>query len=73
LAANAIVGFLFHSYLGGIPWELLFFTAPAVIIGARTFVLVVKSFNNHTIIKVIFAIIALIDGLVMAIHSLTKL
>ena len=33
LAIDSIAGFIFHSHLGGIPWEYLIFTAPGVIFG----------------------------------------
>ena len=67
LAFNAVLGFIFHVILGGIPWELLIFTAPAVMIGSRTFVLVGKTINP-IILKLIFSIIAIIDGVVMLLH-----
>ena len=35
LAVSSIVGFIFHTDLGGIPWELLIFTVPGVILGGR--------------------------------------
>jgi len=67
LALNAILGFAFHSLLGGIPWELLIFTAPAVVMGARTFVLLAKKIDT-IILKLIFSVIAIIDGMVMLLH-----
>jgi len=33
LAASSIAGFVFHIILGGIPWDLLIFTVPGVILG----------------------------------------
>ena len=33
LAVDSIAGLIFHSDLGGIPWELLVFTAPGVMLG----------------------------------------
>jgi len=33
LAVSSIAGFLFHTILGGIPWYLLAFTVPGVILG----------------------------------------
>jgi uncharacterized membrane protein YfcA len=33
LALNSIAGLLFHSHIGGIPWEYLIFTVPGVLVG----------------------------------------
>jgi uncharacterized membrane protein YfcA len=35
LAVSSLAGFLFHIILGGIPWYLLAFTVPGVILGGR--------------------------------------
>lgn len=35
LAASSVLGLLFHAWAGGIPWEMLLFTAPGAAIGGR--------------------------------------
>ena len=77
LGVTSIAGFIFHSDLGGIPWELLMFTVPGVILGGRYGVRVAKYFestksepNSDKIfkkapLKFIFAMVILIDCIVI--------
>lgn len=62
LSYNAILGFLFHLFLGNIPFHILIFTVPGVIMGSRTFVLFANRELTRTTLTWIFIMIAIIDG-----------
>jgi len=82
LAVSSIAGFLFHINSGGIPWDLLLFTVPGVILGARYGVKAAKrlearfqgSQNELAVkkspLKLIFAIVIFIDCLVILLSDL---
>lgn len=81
LAIDSILGFAFHSQVGGIVYEYLIFTAPGVMLGgffgARLGRMVEEAMHvrrqersdtvltNHSPLKWLFAIVILIDGLAM--------
>ncbi|NQY74638.1 MAG: sulfite exporter TauE/SafE family protein, partial [Candidatus Margulisbacteria bacterium] len=80
LALNSIVGFLFHSHLGGIGWEFLAFTAPGVLlggfIGARSGRYIERRFSErgsenqgHSRLKLFFSIVILVDGVSILLYS----
>lgn len=82
LAVSSIAGLMFHLHLGGIPWELLAFTVPGVILGgrygakmAKQIEAEVKQSANRNIIKksplkLIFAVVILLDCIVILISEL---
>ena len=82
LAVSSIAGLMFHLYLGGIPWELLAFTVPGVILGGRYGAKMakhieseVKQAASHNMIKksplkLIFAFVILIDCIVIFLSEL---
>lgn len=82
LAVSSIVGLMFHLHLGGIPLELLAFTVPGVILGGRYGAKMakhieaeVKQSASRNIIKksplkLIFAIVILLDCIVILISEL---
>ena len=77
LAVSSIAGFIFHTDLGGIPWDLLLFTVPGVILGGRYGVKVAKYLESSVSqsssdqllkkspLKLIFAVVILIDCIVI--------
>ena len=77
LAVSSIAGFVFHADLGGIPWELLIFTVPGVILGGRYGVKIAKYLEssvsqsnsekrfNQSPLKTIFAVVILVDCMVI--------
>ena len=77
LAVSSIAGFVFHADLGGIPWELLIFTVPGVILGGRYGVKMAKYLEStfsqsssdqlfkKSPLKFIFAMVILIDCIVI--------
>ena len=77
LAVSSIAGFVFHADLGGIPWELLIFTVPGVILGGRYGVKMAKYLESTSSqqssdqlckkspLKFIFAMVILIDCIVI--------
>ena len=77
LAVSSIAGFIFHADLGGIPWELLIFTVPGVILGGRYGVKMAKYLEStfsqsssdqlfkKSPLKFIFAMVILIDCIVI--------
>jgi uncharacterized membrane protein YfcA len=77
LAVSSIAGFIFHADLGGIPWELLMFTVPGVILGGRYGVIAAKYLEStlgqsssdqlfkKSPLKFIFAMVILIDCMVI--------
>ena len=77
LAVSSIAGFLFHADLGGIPWELLMFTVPGVILGGRYGVKMAKYLEStfsqsssdqlfkKSPLKFIFAMVILVDCMVI--------
>lgn len=82
LAVSSIAGFIFHANLGGIPWDLLLFTVPGVILGGRYGVKVAK-YLEFTIkqsssdqllkkspLKLMFALVILIDCIVILLSEL---
>lgn len=82
LAVSSIAGLIFHLHLGGIPWELLAFTVPGVILGGRYGAKMakhieaeVKQSANRNIIKksplkLIFAVVILLDCIVILLSEL---
>ena len=82
LAVSSIAGLMFHLHLGGIPWELLAFTVPGVILGGRYGVKIAKhielevkqSASRNMIkkspLKLIFAFVILIDCIVIFLSEL---
>lgn len=77
LAVDSIAGLIFHSDLGGIPWDLLVFTAPGVMLGGffgarvgrfvEQKVLSPKSGDKpakqgQSPLKWVFSLIVLVDG-----------
>ena len=77
LAVSSIAGLMFHLHLGGIPWELLAFTVPGVILGGRYGAKMAKHIEsevkqsashnmiNKSPLKLIFAVVILIDCIVI--------
>jgi uncharacterized membrane protein YfcA len=80
LAICSIFGFLFHIHLGGIRWEMLAFTVPAVILGgyygAKIGAYLEKGLKNKiqyqigtlkefSPLKVIFIVVAFLNGIFM--------
>jgi uncharacterized membrane protein YfcA len=77
LAVSSIAGFIFHTDLGGIPWELLMFTVPGVILGGRYGVIAAKYLEStfsqsdskklfqKSPLKFIFALVILVDCVVI--------
>ena len=77
LAVSSIAGFIFHIALGGIPFELLMFTVPGVILGGRYGVKIAKCLDmkagqrsgetrlKNSPLKLIFAAVILIDCLMI--------
>ncbi|MFL2530136.1 MAG: sulfite exporter TauE/SafE family protein [Porticoccaceae bacterium] len=77
LAVSSIAGFIFHADLGGIPWELLMFTVPGVILGGRYGVIAAKYLEStfsqsdskklfqKSPLKFIFALVILVDCVVI--------
>ena len=77
LAVSSIAGFIFHTDLGGIPWDLLLFTVPGVILGGRYGVKMAKYLEStvsqsssdqllkKSPLKLIFAVVILIDCIVI--------
>ena len=77
LAFSSIAGFIFHADLGGIPWELLLFTVPGVILGGRYGVKMAKYLEStfsqsssdqlfkKSPLKFIFAMVILVDCMVI--------
>jgi uncharacterized membrane protein YfcA len=77
LAVSSIAGFIFHINLGGIPWELLMFTVPGVILGGRYGVIAAKYLEStfsqsdskklfqKSPLKFIFALVILVDCVVI--------
>jgi hypothetical protein len=47
LAASSAAGLVFHSNLGGIPWELLLFTIPGVLVGGRAGAKIAKALERN--------------------------
>ena len=82
LDVSSIVGLMFHLHLGGIPLELLAFTVPGVILGGRYGAKMakhieaeVKQSASRNIIKksplkLIFAVVILLDCIVILISEL---
>jgi len=77
LAVSSIAGFIFHADLGGIAWNLLAFTVPGVILGARYGVKAAKYIESSlsqsnsekllkkSPLKSIFALVILVDCIVI--------
>lgn len=77
LAVSSIAGLIFHTDLGGIPWELLIFTVPGVILGGRYGVKLAKYLESSvrqshseklfkkSPLKFIFALVILVDCIVI--------
>jgi uncharacterized membrane protein YfcA len=77
LAVSSIAGFIFHTDLGGIPWGLLMFTVPGVILGGRYGVIAAKYLEStfsqsdskklfqKSPLKFIFALVILVDCVVI--------
>lgn len=77
LAFCSILGFIYHSFLGGIIWHLLVFTAPGVILGGRVGALFGARLAENKLhmdsgekLKVFVASVILIDGIVVLVHSI---
>lgn len=82
LAVSSIAGLMFHLHLGGIPWELLAFTVPGVLLGGRYGARMakhieaeVKQSASRNIIKksplkLIFAVVILLDCIVILLSDL---
>lgn len=75
LAFCSILGFIFHSMSGGIPWEYLMFTAPGVILGGNVgaklgmklanadLTFSTHYFSAEILLKIFVALIVLFDGI----------
>lgn len=84
LAVSSMAGFLFHMNLGGIPWELLVFTVPGVILGGRYGVKFAKHLEQSVSqsssekivkkspLKLVFAMVILIDCIVILLFELLQ-
>lgn len=82
LAISSMAGFFFHLTIGGIPWGLLAFTVPGVILGGRYGVKVakfleagVKHANSDKLfkkspLKLTFALVIFIDCIVIILSEL---
>ena len=77
LAFDSLLGFAFHSVLGGIRWDLLVFTAPGVVVGGRLGAKLAAWAEARarargaeaSALKWFFIAIVVIDGVVMLIHA----
>jgi len=85
LAIDSIIGLVFHTQIGAIEWEFLAFTVPGVILGgffgARMGKIVEERVRiqhaqqpesdeiHHSPLKWLFAVVILIDGLAMLVHT----
>lgn len=75
LAACSVIGLAMHGWIGGIPWTYVAFTVPGVIIGGRygarlgrwveSNVFQKARDSNGSPLKWTFAIVVLLDGVVM--------
>ena len=77
LAVSSIAGFILHADLGGIPWDLLVFTVPGVILGGRYGVKTAKFLESNVVqsnsekwyrtspLKLIFSLVILVDCIVI--------
>ena len=84
LAVSSIAGFIFHIGLGDVPYELLLFTVPGVILGGRYGVKIAKSLDakasqfggearlKKSPLKLFFAAVILIDCMVILISELAS-
>ena len=82
LAISSIAGFIFHFNLGEMPWELLVFTVPGVILGGRYGVKIAKHIEaevkqasgqnmfKKSPLKLIFAMVILLDCIVIFLSEL---
>jgi uncharacterized protein len=69
LAINSLLLALLHAlYFGGVPWELAIFTMLGVLWGGRLGPFLAQWINLRTT-KKLFAVIALLDGLVVTLHA----
>ncbi|MEE8059158.1 MAG: sulfite exporter TauE/SafE family protein [Pseudomonadales bacterium] len=83
LALNSVLGFIFHSSLGAMPWEFLAFTVPGAVLGgffgARFGKFIENKFckskdiistgDKFPALKYLFAVIILVDGGWMLFYS----
>jgi len=85
LAIDSIIGLVFHTQIGAIKWEFLAFTVPGVILGGFFGARMGKIIEeraliqhaqrpesdeiNHSPLKWLFAIVILLDGVVILVHS----
>jgi uncharacterized membrane protein YfcA len=81
LAADSVLGFMFHIGVGGIRWEYLVFTAPGVIVGGRYGARIARWLEGRrraaqgdpetsdaaavSPLKKLFVVIVIVDGLAM--------
>lgn len=71
LALTSIAGLVFHSHLGGIPWHLVLFTVPGVLLGGFCGATLGRKLErrashlNFSPLKCLFAIIILIDAIMI--------
>jgi uncharacterized membrane protein YfcA len=86
LALDSILGLALHGYLGGVPWDLLLFTAPGVLLGGYSGAKAGKYLEyrtrssgvfhpdfQHSPLKLLFAAIILIDSMsILANHYLVN-
>jgi len=82
LAVSSIAGFIFHIGLSGIPWDLLVFTVPGVILGGRYGVKMAKHLEasvrhsssenmlKKSPLKLTFAVVILLDCIVILLSEL---
>lgn len=76
LAFCSVLGFVFHAGLGGIPWPLLAFTIPGVILGGRMGAKLgvrlgekAPSGSSGMLLRVFVAIVIFLDGLTVLCYA----
>lgn len=76
LAFCSVLGFAFHIQLGEIPWNMLLFTAPGVILGGRVGAALGKRMADSTflrspgsLLKALVAVVIFVDGMVVLIFG----
>ena len=73
LSVNSLFLTGIHHFLleGGIPWEIVIFTGIGCIFGAR-FAVYISQWTSAKTLKIIFALIAICDGVLFMFQSLSK-
>ena len=76
LALSSVIGFLFHMNASDFPWILLAFTVPGVLFGGfagarggRWLEAKMESLGKKSPLKITFAVVVFLDGLIMLIQT----